>query len=273
MAKFTVTTWNINSVRLRLKLVEKLLKAAKPDVLCLQEIKCLDELFPAAALAKLGYKHQHIHGMKGYNGVAILSKVPLRELEVYNRCGKEDRRHISARLPNGIELHNVYLPAGGYEPDPKANPKFQHKLDYIDDLARWGEKLKKRPRILLGDLNVAPLENDVYDHKKMLRVVSHTPVEVKKFANMQAANDWVDTGRHFIAPEKKLYSWWSYHGEDDWEEKDYGRRLDHIWVSKDLKASLSKTTYHKAARGWSFGKGDELVGPSDHAPITLELDC
>jgi len=271
MSTLTITTWNINSVRLRLPLVLKLLQTVAPDVLCLQEIKCVDDSFPAKALAEAGYVHQYVHGMKSYNGVAIVAKQPFTHAQVHNHCGREDRRHVSVRLKNGIELHNVYLPAGGYEPDPVGNPKFQHKLDFIDEMAAWGAELKRDSRILVGDLNVAPLEHDVYDHKKMLRVVSHTPVEVAKFNAMRAAHDWVDVGRHFVPADQKLYSWWSYHGEDEWSTKDYGRRLDHIWATPDLTSALVSIDHMRAARGWSDREGENSIGPSDHAPVTVTL--
>jgi exodeoxyribonuclease-3 len=272
-----ITTWNINSVRLRLPLILRFLQQVQPDVLCLQEIKCVDDSFPAKALAAAGYTHQYVHGMKGYNGVAILARKPFSDQQVYHRCGREDRRHISVRLQSGVELHNVYLPAGGYEPDPVANPKFQHKLDYIDDLAAWGAELKRDTRLLVGDLNVAPLERDVYDHKKMLRVVSHTPVEVEKFAAMQAAHDWVDVGRHFVPADQKLYSWWSYHGKDEWDAKDYGRRLDHIWATPDLTGALQAIDHLREVRGWTHTddstneEAPTIVGPSDHVPVTVAL--
>lgn len=263
MPKLSVTTWNINSVRLRLPHVLRLLQAEKPDVLCLQEIKCVDDAFPALELAALGYKHQHIHGQKSYNGVAILSKKPLTDLQVYHRVGREDRRHISA-VVEGIELHNVYLPAGGDIPE-MSNPKFVHKLDFVDELAKWGEKLKKRPRLLVGDLNIAPLENDVWSHKKMLKIISHTPVEVEKFLNAQAAHDWVDVARHFTPDTEKLYSWWSYRSPN-WQTADLGRRLDHIWATPDLKSCLKKCSTLRDARAW-----ESPVGPSDHVPVTAHL--
>lgn len=269
MAKLTVTSWNINSVRLRLPHVVNFVKKTKPDVLCLQEIKCVDDCFPAAALAKLGYVHQHVHGMKSYNGVAIISKKPLTKLDVHHRVGREDRRHISA-VVDGIELHNVYVPAGGDIPE-LSNPKFVHKLGFVDELTAWGDKLKKRPRMLVGDLNIAPLGNDVWSHKKMQKIISHTPIECEKLLAAQAAHDWVDVGRHFVAPEEKLYSWWSYRSPN-WDTADLGRRLDHIWVTPDLQDTLKKYSTLRDARGWQIDGADKPIGPSDHVPITAVLE-
>ena len=124
-----ITTWNINSVRIRLDLVRRLVKELKPDVLCLQETKVPDDLFPHRAFADLGFQHRRVHGMKGYNGVAILSRVPFSGGAPLPRCGKQDCRHLYARLPGGVELHNIYIPAGGDIPAPQANDK---SLDWVD---------------------------------------------------------------------------------------------------------------------------------------------
>src|SRR5437879_3169725 len=131
-----VATWNINSVRLRLKLVLRFVAAQRPDVLCLQESKVVDELFPARALKKAGYVHQAIRGQKGYHGVAILSRQPFASTRADAFCGKSDCRHISAVFANGVEIHNFYVPAGADVPDPDLNPKFAHKLNFLREMAR-----------------------------------------------------------------------------------------------------------------------------------------
>jgi exodeoxyribonuclease III len=179
---FKVTTWNINSVRLRIDLVARFLKSAQPDVLCLQETKCPDDAFPLKRFKRLGYEHAAVNGQKGYHGVAVISRVPFERIDVQNFCGKIDCRHISvvlgerAGLKDQVTLHNFYVPAGGDEPDPEINPKFQHKLGFLDEMcAHAGLKPEKSDRaILVGDLNVAPLEHDVWSHKQLIRVVSHT---------------------------------------------------------------------------------------------------
>lgn len=261
-----IATWNINSVRLRIDLVTGLVDKQRPDVLCLQETKTPDEFFPIEALRDKGYKHHHFTGMKGYNGVAIFSKLPLGDLQVHKRVGKMDCRHISAKVGGKFELHNIYIPAGGYEPDPMTNDKFKHKLDFVDELARWfpKERSARLPMVAVGDFNIAPLENDVWDHKKMLKVVSHTPVEVEKFTKMYDAIGWVDAIRHFVPEDKKLYSWWSYRAEDNWDAADKGRRLDHIWVTQKLKPALKKQQVLRTLRG--------VQKPSDHVPVILDLD-
>ncbi|MGB9153363.1 MAG: exodeoxyribonuclease III [Alphaproteobacteria bacterium] len=259
-----IATWNINSVRLRMGLIEKLADEESPDVICLQETKTIDDTFPRAAFAAKGYVHQHILGMKSYNGVAIMSRVPLHDTGHRHWQGREDCRHVYASLPNGTEVHCVYVPAGGDIPDPVANVKFAHKLGFLDECAAWWKGRKdKKSQILVGDFNVAPLENDVWSHKQMIGVVSHTPVEVEKLAAWQKSKDWVDAVRHFVPPDKKLYSWWSYRA-GDWNESDRGRRLDHIWVTPDLKSSLKKHSILRDARGWE-------PKPSDHVPVIVEI--
>src|ERR1700722_11881960 len=260
----TIATWNINSVRLRIGNLARLAQELAPDVICLQETKTPDEFFPREAVAALGYKHMLIHGMKGYNGVAIVSRLPLTETRNQSWCEREDCRHIVAGLPGGIELHNLYVPAGGDEPDPEANPKFAHKLQFLDQVSNYfaGEKARKKTMILVGDLNVAPLENDVWSHKQLLDVVSHTPVETRLLGDAVAAFDWSDATRFFIPPEEEIYSWWSYRAID-WEASDRGRRLDHVWLSPGLKGALKSQTILKKMRGWQKA--------SDHVPVMVEL--
>ena len=258
-----ISTWNINSVRLRFDLVARFLAEARPDILCLQEIKCRDELFPGEAFKALGYSHIEICGQKGYHGVATLSKLPLERLPRQSFCGTEDARHLgcAVMLPDGerIAVHNIYVPAGGDIPDPSLNPKFKQKLTYLASLSDWR---CERCSLLLGDFNVAPLETDVWSHKQLLKVVSHTPVEVEALTKVREQGAWVDLVRRFIAPEQKLYTWWSYRARD-WQASDRGRRLDHIWGSEGMAARACAATVLKAARGWT--------GPSDHVPVTLDF--
>src|SRR6185437_8292640 len=181
---FKITTWNINSVRLRIDLVAKFLKSARPDVLCLQETKCPDDAFPLKRFQRLGYAHAALNGQKGYHGVAVLSRVPFENVDMQSFCGKTDCRHVAvvlgerAGLRDPVTLHNFYVPAGGDEPDPEINPKFQHKLAFLDEMRVHPllKPEKSQHAILVGDLNVAPLEHDVWSHKQMIKVVSHTPL-------------------------------------------------------------------------------------------------
>lgn len=259
-----LVTWNINSLRLRLPALARLVGEEAPDVICLQETKVPDDLFPRADIEALGYPHLHFRGMKGYNGVAILSRLPLDEADGSNWCNRTDCRHAAVTLPGGVRLHNFYIPAGGDIPDPDENEKFAHKLRFLDEIADWfaTEHDSRKPSILVGDLNIAPLETDVWSHKQLLKVVSHTPVEVEKLGALQASNDWVDAVRHFIPPEEKLYSWWSYRAKD-WDAADRGRRLDHIWVTPPMVNSLRSAAVRRQARGWEKA--------SDHVPVIVEM--
>ena len=263
----TLATWNINSVRLRIDLVGRFLSEEAPDVLCLQETKCRDSEFPLAALHKLGYQHVAINGQKGYHGVAIAAKIPFRIIDRRSFCDKGDARHIAVALSPGggrgeIALHNFYVPAGGDEPDPAINPKFAHKLAFLDEMTHWTQSggLAASDAILAGDLNIAPLETDVWNHKALLRVVSHTPVEVEKLNLLRQAGPWVDAPRQFVAPSERLYTWWSYRARD-WEKSDRGRRLDHVFVSESLKPRLAGVRVFRESRGWKQ--------PSDHVPVMV----
>jgi exodeoxyribonuclease-3 len=203
-----IATWNINSVRHRAALVERFLREEAPDVLCLQETKTPLEHFPYDGFRALGYEHVVARGEKGYNGVAILSRLPLAEVAHRDFCTRGDARHVAARLPSGTVVHNLYVPAGGDVPDAAKNPKFAHKLDFLAELRTWFADEPPAGAILVGDLNIAPREDDVWNHKRLLRIVSHTPVEVEAMAAMQGAGGWVDVTRAHI-PEGQLYSWWS----------------------------------------------------------------
>jgi exodeoxyribonuclease-3 len=261
-----IATWNINSVRHRIGLVGRFLRDQQPDVLALQETKVVNELFPAEAFNKLGYMHHAIHGQKAYHGVAILSRLPFKKTGSQDFCREGHARHMGVTFENGVELHDFYVPAGGDIPDPGKNEKFAHKLDFLGAMEKFfarRAKAKNDPVMILGDFNVAPLEHDVWSHKQLLDVVSHTPVETRLLSEVQAAFDWTDVTRHFVPADEKIYSWWSYRAAD-WEASDRGRRLDHVWVSPGLKGALKSQTILKKMRGWQKA--------SDHVPVIVELD-
>ncbi|HZF77714.1 MAG TPA: exodeoxyribonuclease III [Acetobacteraceae bacterium] len=265
-----IATWNINSVRLRLPLLQRLVDALDADVICLQETKCPDEHFPHEGAAALGYAHRAIRGMKGYNGVAVLSRIPFQERrdEDPDWCGKGDCRHLGVVLdaPGGpLELHDFYVPAGGDVPDRAQNPKFAHKLDFVAEATAWSAARAAAGAaraVMLGDLNIAPLETDVWSHTQLLDVVSHTPVEVEALTAWQRAGGWHDAVRHFVPETERLFTWWSYRARD-WRASDRGRRLDHVWVTPDLAGALARHVVLKDARDWRQA--------SDHVPVMVEL--
>lgn len=258
----TICTWNINSVRLREPIVLDLLREKRPDVLCLQECKSPVEKIPTEGFGKLGYHHMVARGQKGYNGVMILARHKLEDLGHRDFCEKGDARHCAARMENGLTIHNFYVPAGGDEPDREKNEKFDHKLGFVTEMKDWFAAERPKKAVMVGDLNIAPLEDDVWSHKQLLKVVSHTPIEVEHLSAAQEAGGWIDTSR-VDHPEGKLYSWWSYRARD-WAAADKGRRLDHIWVSEDLRQDNYRTEIMREARGWEK--------PSDHAPIFATID-
>ena len=206
---FTLATWNINSVRLREDLVLKLLREEAPDVLCLQECKSPVEKIPTEGFAALGYTHMVARGQKGYNGVAILSKIPMVDAGGMDWADLGHARHVAGRLENGVVIHNCYVPAGGDIPDRVENEKFGQKLDYLTQMRDHFRSDAPKKSILVGDLNIAPREDDVWDHKALLKIVSHTPIEVQHFTDVMEAGGWADVTRADI-PNGRLYSWWSY---------------------------------------------------------------
>jgi exodeoxyribonuclease III len=259
---FTLATWNINSVRLREALVARLMTEEAPDILCLQECKSPVELIPLEQFQALGYRHLVARGQKGYNGVAILSKLPITDAGDKDFAQLGHARHVAARLENGVTIHNCYVPAGGDIPDREQNLKFGQKLDFLTHMRDHFRADRPEKAILVGDLNIAPREDDVWDHKALLKIVSHTPIEVQHLGDAMEAGHWQDITRQNI-PEGRLYSWWSYRSPD-WDAADKGRRLDHIWATPDISAAASGSRILRQVRGWDQ--------PSDHAPVFASFD-
>ena len=259
-----IVTWNINSVRIRIPLLKKLVDIAKPDILCLQETKVDDPQFPLEGLKQLGFPYIIFSGQKSYNGVAILSKLKLDNVQISTIIKEDHKRHISATLPDGTALHNFYIPAGGDIPDPAENPAYDFKLRFVEWMTDWSKTLKKSNQntIILGDFNIAPYEHDVWSSRQLRNVVSHTEPERTRLAALRDAHSWCDVGRHFINEEEKLYSWWSYRNRD-WKKSNRGRRLDHIWVSPVLKPALTKFEILSQTRDWE--------STSDHVPVVVDL--
>lgn len=267
MPNLRIATWNINSVRLRAPLVVRFLEQYQPDILCLQETKCPPGQFPAAAFKQAGYPHIADNGYTGHHGVAIVSRLAFSQHSVKSFCDQNDGRHVCIN-PQGTSLfvHSLYVPAGGDEPDAAINPKFAHKLRFLDELKDWGLAIRStagQQHILTGDLNIAPLEHDVWSHKQLLRVVSHTPEETTRMQDIMQACQFHDPVRAHRPEPEKLYSWWSYRSRE-WDKADKGRRLDHIWVPEEMSRHCRATSIIREARGWER--------PSDHVPVMLDLD-
>ncbi len=260
-ATIKIASWNINSVRARAELVERLIADEQPDILCLQETKAINEVFPAELFTRHGYVHSALNGQKMHHGVAIVSRIALHEPGRHDWQDNGEARHIGVRLACGIRLENVYVPAGGDIPDRSLNPKFGQKLDFLERMTRWSEKLRE-PTLVVGDFNVAPLECDVWSHKALINVVSHTAIEVEALGRLQQAHEWIDIGRRFVPAPERCFTWWSYRSMD-WTKNDRGRRLDHMWASPSLGDQVVGHRVLEPCRAWQR--------PSDHVPLICEI--
>lgn len=260
-----IISWNINSVRIRIPLLQKLVEQENPDIICLQETKASDDVFPLADLKSLGFPHIAFSGQKSYNGVAILSKREFSKIDCMSIAGSDDKRHISVELAGGVELHNFYIPAGGDIPDPLQNLAYDFKLRFVEQMTNWSHGLKKSSKnaVILGDFNIAPLPHDVWSHKQLVNVVSHTEPEITRLNKLKDSYNWCDVARNFVSSEEKLYSWWSYRNKD-WQKSNRGRRLDHIWVTPELTPALKNFSILKDFR--------DFPSPSDHVPIVMEIE-
>jgi exodeoxyribonuclease III len=265
MTSLSIATWNINSVRLRAPLVKRFVEEHRPDVLCLQEIKCRNGEFPTAAFVEMGLPHMHVRGQKGWHGVAIASRFPLEEADEPDFCMREEAR-VAAVKVHGVTIHNLYVPAGGDEPDTAINDKFAHKLEFLARMEKiYAARRDGPPLVVVGDLNVAPYENDVWGHKQLLNVVSHTPVETDAMKAIIDKGGFSDLARVAVPNTEKLFSWWSYRSPD-WTKNDRGRRLDHIWATKGIaeKFDPARFAIHKEPRTWEK--------PSDHVPVVAAFN-
>ena len=265
--RLRLCTWNVNSVRLRAEQVARFVAEHAPDVLCLQEIKCQDAEFPRKAFEEMGLPHLRIAAQKGWHGVAIASRLPIEDAPRLDVCREGHAHCVSAKVA-GVEVQNFYIPAGGDVPDRAQNPKFDHKLDFFEKLtADMAARDPKAPLAVVGDLNVAPGEFDVWSHRQMSRVVSHTPVEVEAFARLKASLGFTDLVREAVPEPQKLFSWWSYRAQD-FRASNRGLRLDHILISPGLREAAFRlgaaaARVHDDVREWER--------PSDHAPVSADF--
>jgi exodeoxyribonuclease III len=256
-----ITTWNVNSLTARLQHVLDWTAANPVDVLCLQELKLTDDKFPLEALNAAGYDHCAVFGQKTYNGVAILSRQPVRDV-VRNITGFEDEhsRVIAATVdsPQGeIRIVNGYF-VNGQAP---GSDKFAYKMNWLGGLHAYvGEELRRHPRlVLLGDFNIAPEDRDSFDPVGLKDTIHHTVEERDHFARLIGLG-LCDSFRLFEQPDKS-FSWWDYRMLG--YQKNRGLRIDHILVSEALKAEVKACAIDRVPRKWKQ--------PSDHAPVTVEI--
>jgi exodeoxyribonuclease-3 len=256
-----LATWNVNSLTARLAHVLDWTTANPVDVLCLQELKLTEDKFPLEVLRSAGYEHCAVFGQKTYNGVAIMSHHPLRDV-VKNIAGFADEhsRVIAATLdsPGGeIRLVNGYF-VNGQAP---GTAKFDYKMNWLRALRDYLRKeLERHPRlVLLGDFNIAPEDRDSFDPEGLRETIHHTTEERVHFRNLMELG-LCDSFRLFEQPQKS-FSWWDYRMLG--YQKNRGLRIDHILVSETLKPEVKACTIDRTPRKWKQ--------PSDHAPVTLEI--
>ena len=253
-----IATWNVNSIRARDERVRAWLALRKPDVVCLQELKVEDEKFPRAEYEAAGW-HLALHGQRTYNGVAILSRLPLEDVTRGLDDGEDDAQaRLIAATVGGVRVLCAYAPNG----DSLGSEKYQYKLRWFSRLRRHldARYTAQTPLALLGDLNVAPEARDVHDPPKWESTVLYAP-EIRA-ALEKSVRSWgfIDAFRQH--EQGKVFSWWDYRAGAF--RKDQGLRIDHVYVTE----SLAKRT-----RGARVDR-EERVGetPSDHAPVIVELE-
>ncbi len=257
-----ITTWNVNSLTARLQHVLDWLAANPVDVLCLQELKMTDDKFPREALVAAGYPHCEAFGQKTYNGVAVISRHPLRDV-VRNipQFPDESARVLTVTveadgLP-ALRLVNGYF-VNGQAP---GSDKFAYKMAWLDGLRRHlADELARHPRlVLLGDFNIAPEDRDSYDPEGLRETIHHTSEERAHFRELLQLG-LTDAYRLFEQPERS-FSWWDYRMLGF--QKNRGLRIDHVLVSESLKSQVCACAIDRAPRKWPQ--------PSDHAPVTVDL--
>jgi exodeoxyribonuclease III len=256
-----ITTWNVNSLTARLQHVLDWTAANPVDVLCVQELKLTEDKFPLEALQAAGYEHCAVFGQKTYNGVAVMSRAPLRDV-VRNITGfaDENSRLLTVTLdtPAGeVRLVNGYF-VNGQAP---GTDKFDYKMSWLRGLRdQVREELARHPRlVLLGDFNIAPEDRDSYDPEGLRETIHHTSAERDHFRRLLELG-LVDSFRLFEQPEKS-FSWWDYRMLG--YPKNRGLRIDHILVSEALKPQVKSCSVDRTPRKWEK--------PSDHAPVTVEI--
>ena len=257
-----IATWNVNSIRARLEPALAWLNQAKPDVVCLQEIKCQDEVFPREPFESLGYNCA-VHGQKSYNGVAILSKYPLEDVTPRLPGGEGDdhSRYLEAVVSGAkgvVRVASIYAPNG----NPVESPKFDYKLAWLERLNRHAANLlaAEEPVVLMGDYNIIPQDKDAHNPKGWIKDALFQPqskAALRRIENLGYADAF-----RMLHPEGGHYTFWDFFGS--WE-RDNGIRIDHILLSPQAADRLMACEIDRHVRG-------DSEKPSDHVPIWCELD-
>jgi exodeoxyribonuclease-3 len=257
--RLRIATYNINGINSRLHVLTRWLEEYRPDIACLQELKCTDEAFPREAVEALGYRAIW-HGQRSWNGVAILSRVgePVETRRALpDDPNLEQSRYLEAAVC-GILVGNLYAPNG----NPRPGPKFDYKLAWMDRLSEHAQSLLDSgvPALLIGDFNVIPTEMDVYKPDRWTKDALFAPEARQKFEAL-VAQGWTDAIRA-LHPDERIYTFWHY-----WRnafERDAGIRIDHALLSPSLAKSLRATGVDRPPRAWEK--------TSDHAPVWIELE-
>ncbi|GIZ52106.1 exodeoxyribonuclease III [Noviherbaspirillum aridicola] len=252
-----LATWNVNSLKVRLPQVLQWLSENPVDVLCLQETKLTDDKFPQAEIEAAGYQVAYT-GQKTYNGVAILSRLPMTDVVRNNPRFQDEQQRIIAATIDGMRIVCAYIPNG----QAVGTDKYLYKLRWLDALHEWlAEELQAYPQLaLLGDYNIAPDERDVHDPKAWEGQVLFSEPERSQFQRLQALG-LKDAFRLFEQPEK-TFSWWDYRMMAF--RRNMGLRIDHILLSPPLAARCTACIVDRAPRKWEQ--------PSDHAPVVATLE-
>ncbi|MBW7945656.1 MAG: exodeoxyribonuclease III [Sphingomonadaceae bacterium] len=253
-----IATFNINGIAARLTRLLEWLESRKPDVVCLQEVKCIDERFPAADIEALGY-HVLVHGQKSFNGVAILSREPATEVQrgLPGDDADEQARYLEADV-NGVRIASIYLPNG----NPQPGPKFDYKLAWMKRLEARAAMLlaSETPTVLAGDYNVAPEDRDVFSMQAMADDALVQP-ESRAALRRIIHQGWTEALRAVHPADDHLYTFWDYQA-GCWP-RNAGLRIDHFLLSPRVADRLTNATVDRGARG--------VEKASDHAPVWIDI--
>ena len=260
-----IASWNVNSVRTRLDQVLAWLEQQQPEVLCLQETKVADELFPHSAFEQLGYSCA-ISGQKAYNGVALISRLPMDDVQIgftallphdADAPGLSEQKRVISALIDGVRVLNLYVPNGS----SLTSEKYAYKLEWLACLKRYLVEQEQQgdPLCMVGDFNIGPEARDLHDPERLSGGIMASEAERQALSDALAGR-LTDVFRVF-EPSSGHWSWWDYRS-GAWD-RDQGWRIDHIYLSEDLLDCATGCVIDKGPRG--------NIQPSDHAPVVVNL--